>query len=62
MSHELIRELKELVEKAYELSNDSKISMYLRIRDIIDIYDPNISTEYKNKLIKEYNYKLKKGE
>ena len=31
MKKETIRELKDLLNKAYEMGNDSKVSLYLRI-------------------------------
>ena len=54
MKKETIKELKELINKAYEMGNDSKISLYLRIMDILDYYDENISTERKLQIKKEY--------
>ena len=50
MKKETIKELKELINKAYEMGNDSKISLYLRIMDILDYYDENISIERKMQL------------
>ena len=47
-------ELKELINKAYEMGNDSKISLYLRIMDILDYYDENITIERKLQIKKEY--------
>lgn len=47
MKKETIKELKELINKAYEMGNDSKISLYLRIMDILDYYDENITIERK---------------
>ena len=54
MKKETIRELKELINKAYEMGNDSKISLYLRIMDILDYYDENITIERKMQIKKEY--------
>lgn len=54
MKKETIKELKDLVNKAYEKGNDSKISLYLKIMDILDYYDENISIERKNQIKKEY--------
>ena len=54
MKKETIRELRELVNKAYEMGNDSKISLYLRIMDILDYYDENTTIERKNQIKKEY--------
>lgn len=54
MKKETIRELKQLINKAYEMGNDSKISLYLKIMDILDYYDENITIERKNKTKKEY--------
>ena len=54
MKKETIRELKDLLNKAYETGNDSKISLYLRIMDILDYYDENTTIERKNQIKKEY--------
>ena len=54
MKKETIRELKDLLNKAYKMGNDSKISLYLRIMDILDYYDENISIERKMQIKKEY--------
>ena len=54
MSKETIRELKELISKAYDMGNDSKISLYLRIMDILDYYDERTTIEKKHKIKKEY--------
>ena len=54
MKKETIKELKELINKAYGMGNDSKISLYLRIMDILDYYDENISIERKLQIKKEY--------
>ena len=54
MEKETIRELRELINKAYDMSNDSKISLYLRIMDILDYYDENITRERKMQKKKEY--------
>ena len=54
MKKETIRELKDLLNKAYEMGNDSKISLYLRIMDILNYYDESISIERKNQIQKEY--------
>ena len=54
MKKETIRELKDLINKAYKMGNDSKISLYLRIMDILDYYDENISIERKRQIKKEY--------
>ena len=53
MEKDLINELKDLVNKAYEKANDSKISMYLHIMDLLDLYDINITLEKKNEIKKE---------
>ena len=50
----VFQELKELINKAYEMGNDSKISLYLRIMDILDYYDETISIERKMQIKKEY--------
>lgn len=47
MKKEIIKELKELINKAYDMGNDSKISLYLRIMDILDYYDENTTIEKK---------------
>ena len=54
MKKETIRELRELINKAYEMGNDSKISLYLKIMDILDYYDENTTIERKNQIKKEY--------
>ena len=54
MKKETIRELRKLINKAYEMGNDSKISLYLRIMDILDYYDENTTIERKNQIKKEY--------
>ena len=54
MKKETIKELKDLINKAYEMGNDSKISLYLRIMDILDYYDENTTIERKNQIKKEY--------
>ena len=54
MEKETIRELKELITKAYNMGNDSKISLYLRIMDILDYYDKNTTIGKKWRIKKEY--------
>ena len=54
MKKETIRELRELINKAYEMGNDSKISLYLRIMDILNYYDENTTIERKLQIKKEY--------
>jgi hypothetical protein len=54
MEKETIRELRKLINKAYNMGNDSKISLYLRIMDILDYYDKNTTIERKNQIKKEY--------
>ena len=54
MENEKIKELKKLINKAYEMGNDSKISLYLKIMDILDYYDESISIERKLQIKKEY--------
>ena len=54
MKKETIKELKYLLNKAYEMGNDSKISLYLRIMDILDYYDENTTIERKMQIKKEY--------
>ena len=54
MKKETIKELRELINKAYEMGNDSKISLYLRIMDILEYYDENTTIEKKLQIKKEY--------
>lgn len=54
MKKETIKELKESINKAYDMSNDSRISLYIRVMDILDCYDENISIERKMQIKKEY--------
>ena len=54
MKKEIIKELKELISKAYDMGNDSKISLYLRIMEILDYYDEDITIERKLQIKKEY--------
>ena len=54
MKKETIRELRELINKAHEMGNDSKISLYLRIMEILEYYDENTTIERKNQIKKEY--------
>ena len=54
MKKEIIKELKELISKAYDMGNDSKISLYLRIMEILDYYDENTTIERKLQIKKEY--------
>ena len=54
MKKETIKELKELISKAYDMSNDSRISLYLRIMEILDYYDETITIERKMQIKKEY--------
>ena len=54
MKKETIRELKDLLNKAYEMGNDSKISLYIRVMEILDYYDENITIERKLQIKKEY--------
>ena len=54
MKKETINELRKLINKAYEMGNDSKISLYLRIMDILDYYDENTTIEKKLQKKKEY--------
>ena len=43
-----------MINKAYEMGNDSKISLYLRIMDILNYYDENTTIEKKLQIKKEY--------
>ena len=54
MKIETINELRKLINKAYEMGNDSKISLYLRIMDILNYYDENTTIERKLQIKKEY--------
>ena len=54
MKKETIRELKDLINKAYDMSNDSIISLYIRVMDILDYYDENAAIERKMQIKKEY--------
>ena len=36
-----------MLNKAYDMSNDSRISLYIRVMDILDYYDENITIERK---------------
>ena len=54
MEKETIKELRKLINKAYKMGNDSKISLYLRIMDILNYYDENTTIERKLQIKKEY--------
>ena len=54
MKKETINELRKLINKAYEMGNDSKISLYLWIMDILNYYDENTTIERKLQIKKEY--------
>ena len=54
MKIETINELRKLINKTYEMGNDSKISLYLRIMDILNYYDENTTIEKKLQIKKEY--------
>ena len=54
MKKEIIKELRELISKAYEMGNDSRISLYIRVMEILDYYDDNITIERKMQIKKEY--------
>ena len=54
MKKEIIKELKELINKAYDMSNDSRISLYIRVMEILDYYDENITIERTMQIKKEY--------
>ena len=49
-----IKELKQLINKAYYMSNDSRISLYIRVMEILDYYDENTTIERKMQIKKEY--------
>lgn len=59
MKKETIKELKQLINKAYDKSNDSRISLYLRVMEILDYYDENITIERKLQIKKEYRIGVK---
>ena len=54
MKKETIRELRKLINKAYEMGNDSKTSLYSRVMEILDYYDENTTIEKKMQIKKEY--------
>ena len=54
MKKETIRELRELINKAYDMGNDSKISLYIRVMEILDYYDESKTIERKNQIKEEY--------
>ena len=54
MDKETIKELKQLISKAYDMGNDSKISLYLRVMEILDYYDESITIERKKQIKNEY--------
>ena len=54
MKKEIVMELRDLVNKAYDKSNDSRISLYIRVMEILDYYDENITIERKLQIKKEY--------
>ena len=54
MKKETIKELKKMINKAYDMSNDSRISLYIRVMEILDYYDENITIERKLQIKKEY--------
>lgn len=54
MKKETMNELRKLINKAYDMSNDSRISLYIRVMEILDYYDENISIERKMQIKKEY--------
>ena len=60
MKKEIIKELKELINKAYDMSNDSRISLYIRVMEILDYYDENTTIERKIQIKKEYRKLAKK--
>ena len=54
MKKETIKKLRLLINKAYDMSNDSRISLYIRVMELLDYYDENISIERKMQIKKEY--------
>ena len=54
MKKETINAWRKLINEAYEMGNDSKISLYLRIMDILNYYDENTTIERKLQIKKEY--------
>lgn len=59
MKKDAIMLFKEIIEIAYKKSTNDKVSFYLHLMDILDLYDVNITIERKNKLKKEYDYGTK---
>ena len=49
-----INKLKENINEAYEKSNDSKISLYLHIMEILEYYNNKTTTDKKNRIKKDY--------
>ena len=43
-----------MINKAYYMSNDSRISLYIRVMEILDYYDENTTIERKMQIKKEY--------
>ena len=54
MKKETRKEVKELLNKAYYKSNDSRITLYIRVIEILDYYDENTTIERKMQIKKEY--------
>lgn len=54
MINKMVEKLKENVNEAYQKSNDSKISLYLHIMDILDYYSDKTTIDKKNRIKKNY--------
>ena len=54
MKKETIKELKQLINKADDMSNEMRISLYIRVKEILDYYDENTTIERKMQIKKEY--------
>lgn len=54
MINKMVKKLKENVNEAYQKSNDSKISLYLHIMDILDYYSDKTTIDKKNRIKKDY--------
>lgn len=55
MNKETIYEIKKLVNNAYDKSTDCKISLYLKVMDILDYYSGTLTTTKAMQIKKEYN-------
>lgn len=57
MDKKTIYEIKKLVNNAYDKSTDCKISLYLKVMDILDYYSGTLTTTKAIQFEKEYNIK-----